>query len=266
MGCCQAANPLDLEMGGLSLVESPRRHEAYAQLEQTHSGDSVKINARNFMHHSKGVLADSYALGEKLGDGAYGIVYKVTHLKSGERRALKSISKARIPVSEVQQILNEVDILTSLVPSTQDHPNILKIIEVIEDESYFHIVSELCTGGELFDRIIRQKSFTEEVAANYMRQLLSAVAYCHDHNIVHRDLKPENLLLENDSLDALLKVIDFGTSAKFHRGTGLHNVMGTVFARQPYYIAPEILLSSQYDEKCDVWSCGVILYVLLCEV
>jgi len=116
----------------------------------------------------------------------------------------------------------------------------------------------LVEGGELFGELQKRGSFSEEVAGELMVQLLSAVVYCHKHKIVHRDLKPENILLEKTSSDKLsLKVIDFGTAQAFSSCVKLRLTIGTA-----YYIAPEVL-QKNYNEKCDVWSCGVILYILL---
>ena len=112
-------------------------------------------------------------------------------------------------------------------------------------------------GGDFFDFIVSNKILSEPMAAFFFRQILSAVYYCHSRGIVHRDLKPENLLLEKKSSTSLLKVIDFGTSALFDQRTKLSGKCGTA-----YYIAPEVL-SNNYNEKCDIWSCGVILYILL---
>jgi calcium-dependent protein kinase len=118
-------------------------------------------------------------------------------------------------------------------------------------------VLEYCLGGELFDKIIKLKSLSEMRTAKIMQQILSAIVYCHSHNICHRDLKPENLLLEEDSIDSNIKVIDFGTSKWFKKNERMKEKFGT-----PYYIAPEVL-KKDYNEKCDVWSCGVILYIML---
>ena len=107
----------------------------------------------------------------------------------------------------LQKFFAEVDILRSL-----DHPNILKLFEFYEDGRNYHLVTEMCTGGELFDRIIEKGHFNENIAALVMHQVLSAVNYCHANKIVHRDLKPENLLLESNDMNAPIKVIDFGTS------------------------------------------------------
>jgi calcium-dependent protein kinase len=113
----------------------------------------------------------------------------------------------------------------------------------------------LAEGGELFDEIERRKYLTEEDAADVISQLLSAIIYCHERRIVHRDLKPENILLENRLTDKMrIKVIDFGTANAFDP---LKTTTGTA-----YYMAPEVLMKD-YNEKCDVWSCGVILYILL---
>lgn len=119
------------------------------------------------------------------------------------------------------------------------------------------MIYRLCTGGELFDKLGQQKAYTEKEAAGIMKQLLSAVVYCHSKKIVHRDLKPENLLMESATKNARLKVIDFGTSQLFDPNKKMTTKIGT-----PLYIAPEVLQKS-YTEKCDIWSCGIILYVLL---
>jgi calcium-dependent protein kinase len=116
----------------------------------------------------------------------------------------------------------------------------------------------LCTGGELFDKISKMGHFTEKMASSYMFEILSAVYYWHSNKIVHRDLKPENILLENENENAHLKIIDFGTSVTFDPKRKMKTVLGT-----PYYVAPDVL-KGRYNEKCDVWSMGVIMYILLC--
>ena len=148
---------------------------------------------------------------------------------------------------------SEINILRSL-----DHPNIVKIFEYFEDEKRYYIVQEHIQGGELFDEIIAKGKFNEKDAAVLMKQLLSCISYCHSHNIVHRDLKPENVLLEASKEFDQIKVIDFGTAQVFRKGEHLKETIGT-----PYYIAPEVLANS-HNEKCDIWSAGVILYILLC--
>ena len=139
-----------------------------------------------------------------------------------------------------------------------DHPNVVKIYEAFQDSKRYYIVTELCTGGELFDMIVSRANFKERDAARILRQLFSAISYCHQNNIVHRDLKPENLLIESsESSEPLIKVIDFGTSQQFQPGSKMKKTYGT-----PYYIAPEVLKGS-YTSQCDMWSCGVIMFILL---
>jgi calcium-dependent protein kinase len=137
-----------------------------------------------------------------------------------------------------------------------DHPNILKLYEVYEDDDNFHIVTDLALGGEFFNYISESVKFNEEVAAHFMRHILTAVTYLHANGIIHRDIKPENLVLETFDSGSNLKLIDFGTSALIDSGK-ISSKFGT-----PYYSAPEVSLST-CDEKCDVWSCGVIMYILL---
>jgi len=217
--------------------------------------NNVKLNVSPdiFVSLKKGIISDYYKVGKTLGEGAYGKVYQVQHRTTAMLRAMKAIKKKSVLKEEQEKLFSEVSILKDL-----DHPHIVKLYELYQDDNYYYLITEFCTGGEFFDRIQAMHSFTEKIAADYMKQILSAVVYCHDKNIVHRDLKPENLLLDSKGLDARLKVIDFGTSKRFHTGTKMTQKFGTA-----YYIAPEVL-GKYYDEKCDVWSCGVILYILLC--
>ena len=151
-----------------------------------------------------------------------------------------------------------------------DHPNIIKLFEIFDDKKYYYIITEFLTGGELFEKITDEDfygDFTEKDAANIMQQVFRGINYCHANQVVHRDLKPENLLLESSvSTENLggkkamkIKIIDFGTAQRFDPTSGkkMEERYGT-----PYYIAPDVLNKS-YTEKCDIWSLGVILYILL---
>jgi len=134
----------------------------------------------------------------------------------------------------------------------------VKLYEFYINAKYYYLVTELVEGGELFDEMQRRKTFNEERAAEIISQLLSAIVYCHERGIVHRDLKPENILMSLTKEGRYrIKIIDFGTAQSFKKNARLRSALGT-----PYYIAPEVLLMN-YNEKCDVWSCGVILYILL---
>ena len=166
------------------------------------------FGAGSFVSETQGNIREKYRIGSKIGDGAFGSVRKVTHRQLGEIRAVKTIHKKSLKTEEEKQtFFNEVAVLKSL-----DHPNILKLYEFYQDSRNYYLITEYCSGGELFDRIISQGYFSEATAAAYMKQILSSVAYCHSQNIVHRDLKPENFLLDSVDPEANLKVIDFGTS------------------------------------------------------
>ena len=217
--------------------------------------EGLKFSSGNFVTKKAGALRSNYVISSKIGSGAFGYVRLAVHKDTGQKRAIKTIEKESITkdMKERTKFFNEVDILRRA-----DHPNIIKLYEFYEDEKHYHLVTEYVPGGELFDFIIKSKMLSENIAANFLKQILSAVAYCHEHNIVHRDLKPENLLMDKESVDATVKIIDFGTSAIFEEAKQLTQKYGTA-----YYIAPEVL-RKQYNEKCDIWSCGVILYIFLC--
>lgn len=214
-----------------------------------------------FTAENPGRIDDYYKIDRKtLGEGSYGKVSQGVDRNTGAVRAIKSIDRTKIP--DEKRFEDEVNIQQQL-----DHPNIVKLYEVFKDAKRVYLVMELCTGGELFDRIVEEAekhnnegAFDERGAAIYMQQILGAMHYLHTHNFVHRDIKPENFLLQNKTAEAEIKVIDFGLAKRFEVGTG--QVMRTK-AGTPYYVAPQVL-KGMYDEKCDIWSCGVIAYILLC--
>lgn len=233
-------------------VKVPEPRKARANRPSQTSGFIIETS--NFIGKRKGSIKKHYTFCSKLGEGAYGTVCIGIHKATNQKRAIKTIQKNSVTddLKEKAQFFNEVDTLKQ-----SDHPNIVKLYEFYEDKENYHLVMEHITGGELFDYIVKSKRLSEAIAANILKQLLSAVAYCHSKNIVHRDLKPENLLLEKEGPDAILKIIDFGTSAILNPTVQMTHKYGTI-----YYIAPEVL-SKRYNEKCDLWSCGVILYILL---
>lgn len=187
-----------------------------------------------------------------LGHGQYGTVREAIRKPqlSSQRYAIKSIVKQRI--SKHRLIMKrELEILMMV-----DHPNIIKLYETYEDELYLHLVMELCTGGDICDRLIQKSSFSESEAARVMHQLMGAVNYLHLNNITHRDLKPENFLYESESADQI-KICDFGMSIKSENNHRMRSIAGT-----PYYLAPEVLRGA-YTKACDVWSLGVFMYFIL---
>lgn len=241
--------PGPIEMLGLHELEvSQRGQEATSTPFSDRDDASVRISKSKFVGNVEGKLLNHYSLDEVLGQGSYGTVYRAIHYLTGSSRAVKVLLSEKIR----GDIMNEAEILKSL-----DHPNILKIHEVIEDSRSVNIVTELCTGGNLYERVVQRGLISENTSAHYIRQILSSLIYCHKAGIVHRDLKPENILFESAREDSLLKVIDFGISTHFSRENPLKNSIGTI-----YYMAPEVI-TGEYGEKCDIWSCGVILYILL---
>ncbi|NCQ42735.1 MAG: protein kinase [Cyanobacteria bacterium] len=182
--------------------------------------------------------------------GSFGLVYKVQNRITKETRAVKAIKTDELSEQEFE---SEINILKAV-----DHPNIIKLHEVYLDNNFVYLVEEYCKGGDLFDYIKMQRYFTEKKAASIMYQLLSALNHLHNKKIVHRDIKPDNIVfIESKSNDIIIKLIDFGTSI-IKNQEPLTKELGTI-----YYIAPEVF-NNNYDEKCDVWSAGVILYIMLC--
>eukprot|EP00923_Selenidium_pygospionis_P059868 GHVN01105398.1.p1 GENE.GHVN01105398.1~~GHVN01105398.1.p1 ORF type:complete len:497 (-),score=59.65 GHVN01105398.1:729-2219(-) len=197
-------------------------------------------------------LTDHYEVEtKKLGQGTYGSVSKAVHKSTKAQRAVKTIAKSK--VKNVARFRQEIAIMKGL-----DHPNIIKLFETFEDHKNIYLILELCRGGELFDRIIDEGFFSEQFAACLMRQILAAIYYIHQNKIVHRDLKPENFLFLEKKKDSALKIIDFGLAARCDDNTILSTKAGT-----PYYVAPQVLQGA-YTNKCDLWSAGVIMYILLC--
>lgn len=215
-------------------------------------GEEFKIGAKNFICKKVGKIRDFYRIGKVLGSGAFGEVRLCLHKDTQTQRAVKVLRKNLLDEKEMDMLKNEIAILQDM-----DHPNIVKMYEFLEDEKRIYIVTEICKGGELFDEILNRSKFDEKDAAVVMRQLLAAINYCHKKSIVHRDLKPENMLLEQDKDLEKLKIVDFGTSMSFDPDRALDEKLGTA-----YYIAPEVI-KKNYNEKCDLWSCGVIMYILL---
>ncbi|CAL9115883.1 unnamed protein product [Musa acuminata subsp. burmannicoides] len=198
-----------------------------------------------------------YLLGAELGRGEFGVTRRCTDNETGEALACKIISKRKIrSMEDMVDVRREVEIMKTL----SEHPNIVSLREAYEDGESVYLIMEVCEGGELFDRIVAKGHYSERAAANVAKTIVEVVQLCHKHGVIHRDLKPENFLFANNSEDSPLKAIDFGLSVFFKPGQRFTEVVGS-----PYYIAPEVLKRS-YGPEVDVWSAGVILYILLCGV
>lgn len=206
------------------------------------------------MENKPRVLTQNYELGRLLGQGTFAKVYYARSIRTNQSVAIKAIDKEKIlRVGLVDQIKREISVMRIV-----KHPNIVHLYEVMATKSKIFFVMEYAKGGELFNKVAKGR-LKEEVAWMYFRQLINAVDFCHSKGVYHRDIKPENLLLdENENL----KISDFGLSAlaESKRQDGLlHTTCGT-----PAYVAPEVINRKGYDgAKADIWSCGVVLYVLL---
>ncbi|KAJ7947098.1 Non-specific serine/threonine protein kinase [Quillaja saponaria] len=199
-------------------------------------------------------LLGRFEIGKLLGHGTFAKVYHARNIKSGDNVAIKVIDKEKILKGGlIAHIKREISILRRV-----RHPNIVQLFEVMATKTKIYFVMEYVRGGELFNKVAKGR-LKEEVARKYFQQLISAVGFCHARGVFHRDLKPENLLLDENGD---LKVSDFGLSAVSDqiRQDGLfHTFCGT-----PAYVAPEVLARKGYDAaKVDIWSCGVVLFVLM---
>lgn len=204
-------------------------------------------------------LSNKYELGEEVGRGHFGYTCKATFKKGelkGQQAAVKVIPKAKMTTAiAIEDVRREVKILKALT----GHSNLVQFYDAYEDHDNVYIVMELCEGGELLDRILaRGGKYTEEDARTVMIQILNVVAFCHLQGVVHRDLKPENFLFTSKDEDSQLKAIDFGLSDFVKPDERLNDIVGSA-----YYVAPEVLHRA-YGTEADVWSVGVIAYILLC--
>ena len=218
----------------------------------------LKVTINTLIEETNGLPTMKYKVVQRLGDGAYGTVYLAVNLMTKAKVAMKKINKVKENEIDDMEIKNEIDILKKL-----DHPNIVKIIEFYSTPKAYYIITSFCQCGELYNQIKYQ--YNENQLAVLFYQVFSGLYYLHSKNIVHRDLKLENILITEIEKEKStgknlfwIKIIDFGTAKIFEKNKSEKAVVGS-----SYYIAPEVL-KKQYNEKCDTWSAGVILYMLIC--
>jgi calcium/calmodulin-dependent protein kinase I len=189
----------------------------------------------------------------QLGSGAFSVVKEGTHKASGYSFAIKVVTKSKLTEEDLAALQDEIMVLQELL-----HPNIIRLYDVYDERLYFYMVTEIMLGGELFDRIVQKSYYNEKEARDTCVVLFEALQFCHKHKVAHRDLKPENLLLQSSDNDSNLKIADFGFAKKCPQPNCLTTQCGT-----PGYVAPEILEGTPYDTRADMWSLGVIVYILL---
>jgi len=240
----------------VEMPASPRRGKQHeGQRRATLQVKTGGFAIQNFTPTNNGQLEQNWQFEKgQLGQGGFGAVREAKDNRTGRPAAIKIIRKNGKSTKDLHRLQEEIAIMRVL-----DHPNIIRFIESFEDRRCIYICLEICVGGEMFTRIVEAKSFTEELASHCTKQMLLAINYLHQNRIMHRDLKPENWLLATKEpvTEAPLKLIDFGISKRFTPGVKAKTQAGT-----PNYVAPEVLAGA-YDEKCDIWSLGIIMYVML---
>lgn len=190
-------------------------------------------------------LEHEYILGKGIGQGRFGSVRLCRSKSSGELFACKTL-----PKNGEETVHREVEIMQHL----SGHPNVVTLKAVFDDSECVHLVMELCSGGRLLDQMVKDGRYSEQRAANLLKDLVLVIKYCHDMGVVHRDIKPENILL---TVSGKMKLADFGLAVRVASGQRLSGVAGS-----PAYVAPEVL-SGHYSEKVDIWGAGVLLHALL---
>lgn len=218
-------------------------------------------------------VEDDYMLGEQLGSGTFGAVVKAKCRVTGEDVAVKTVAKAFADRAALEQLADEIRIMHRL-----RHPNVRALIGFYEDESHLHIVSDLCKGGELFQRIAGRGHLTERECARLVRQILSALVMCHEAGVVHRDIKPENLLFRTPRSASTsssfqerdIVLVDFGlahlASSASSSGTCAEKLQQQQMLGRtgsPYYMAPECVRGEQYDSAVDIWAVGAVTFQCL---
>jgi serine/threonine protein kinase len=194
-----------------------------------------------------------YARGKTLGEGAFSVVIEATKKGTSESFAVKVVTKSKLTKEDEIALKDEIQVLKEL-----QHQHIIRLYDVYEEKDFWYLVTEKMMGGELFDRIVSKSFYNEKEARDVCKILFEAIGYCHSHSVAHRDLKPENLLLRSEENDSEIKIADFGFAKKVLTPNSLTTQCGT-----PGYVAPEILEGVPYDMKSDMWSLGVIVYILL---
>ena len=205
-----------------------------------------------------GSIRENFILIRSLGSGSLGSVFLVKDKRTGLERAAKEMIKSLMKETAMDSYFELLSRLKNLVLSMQDHPNVLKVYEVVETSSRFYLITEFLNGGQLFERISRSPKINEKIAARYLFEIMLALDTCHKNGIIHREIKPENLLFESDAPDAHLKMIDFDVGSLLKDPTGdIKYPIGSVA-----YMPPE-RFTGITSSKSDIWSAGVILFVIL---
>ena len=213
---------------------------------------SKMVSRLTKIFNSETEFQKDYKLGKQLGQGAYSTVVLAVEVSNKREVAVKCVVKKKMTPEDEAALRLEVAILQEL-----KHPGIIELIAYYEEPKHHYLVTELMSGGELFNRIVQKEFYAEGDAQKVVRVMAEVLAYCHERDIAHRDLKPENVLLKDSSDAAAIKIADFGFARQVKEGC--LTACGT-----PGYVAPEVISGKVYGSQCDNWSVGVITYILLC--
>lgn len=194
-----------------------------------------------------------YKLGKQLGEGAFSVVKEGENRQTKKSFAIKIVTKAKLSKEDEIALKDEIEVLKDM-----KHKHIIRLYDVFEEPQHYFMVTEKMMGGELFDRIVQKSYYNEREARDTCDIIFSAIHYCHKKKVAHRDLKPENLLLTSENDDSDIKIADFGFAKRVLQPKSLTTQCGT-----PGYVAAEILEGKPYDTQADMWSIGVIVYILL---
>ena len=228
----------------------------------------IPFSRKNFITIGAGKFGAVYTKIQELGRGSYSKVFRVQNKKTKDIYACKELAKQKL--NDVEKLKTEITIMSKC-----DHPGIIKLFEVYEDTRYLDLLMEQCIGGTLFDRLIKKmededETYSEKEAAIILKQIIQAINYCHNQGICHRDLKMENVLFLTKQEDSPIRIIDFGLSQFVQKKKLVQYITGKNFGTMnmdkpvgsPHYISPEVL-KGNYNQKCDIWSAGVILFTML---
>lgn len=212
------------------------------------SSDNLIVGSSTGKHFN-----EVYKLGKQLGEGAFSVVKEGQNRETHESFAIKIVTKAKLSKEDEVALKDEIDVLKDMT-----HKHIIRLYDVFEEPQHYFMVTEKMMGGELFDRIVQKSYYNEKEARDTCEIIFSAIHYCHLKKVAHRDLKPENLLLTSENDDSDIKIADFGFAKRVTAPKSLTTQCGT-----PGYVASEILEGKPYDTQADMWSIGVIVYILL---
>jgi len=232
---------------------SSKEQTSSPQAQKSATAVANKPAAQSAAPGGKETFDTKYKRGKTLGEGAFSVVVEATDKKSGESYAVKVVTKSKLTKEDEIALKDEIAVLREL-----QHPHIIRLYDVFEESDFWYLVTEKMMGGELFDRIVAKSFYNEKEARDVCKILFEAIGLCHKADVAHRDLKPENLLLRSEENDSEIKIADFGFAKKVLTPNSLTTQCGT-----PGYVAPEILEGVAYDTKSDMWSLGVIVYILL---